>query len=145
NDRRSDIDYRYFNVPNLGTSATRVSQQYEEDLGVDLTFDLKRELQREGEEITANVTYGSDTEDGTNDFYQSYANGRAAFNRQSVTSDAGKNLKFQVDYVLPFAEDYKFEECYCTTIRNSKDGQWSEVLDTLSNQFSPDYSVSNDF
>lgn len=145
NDRRSDIDYRYFNVPNLGTSATRVSQQYEEDLGVDLTFDFKRELQREGEEITANVTYGSDTEDGTNDFYQSYANGRADFQRQNVTSEAGKNWNFQVDYVLPFAEDHKFEAGYRTTIRNSKDGQWSEVLDTLTNQFSPDYSVSNDF
>ncbi|MBD1432751.1 TonB-dependent receptor [Sphingobacterium sp. DN00404] len=145
NDRRSDIDYRYFNVPDLGESAFRVSQQYEEDLGVDITFDFKQELKREGEEITANITYGNDTEDGTNDFYQTYANGRAPFERQNVTSEAGKNWNFQLDYVLPFAEDHKFEAGYRTIVRNSEDSQWSEVLDTLTNQFMPDYSVSNNF
>ena len=145
NDRRSDIDYRYFNVPNLGDHSSRISQQYEEDLGMDITFDFKQELKREGEEITANVTYGNDTEDGTNDFHQTYANNRADFRRQNVTSEAGKNWNFQVDYVLPFGEDHKFEAGYRTIVRNSEDTQWSEVLDTLTNQFLPDYSVSNDF
>ncbi len=145
NDRRSDIDYRYFNIPDLGESASRVSQQYEEDLGVDITFDFKQELKREGEEITANITYGNDTEDGTNDFYQTYANGRAPFERQNVTSEAGKNWNFQLDYVLPFAQDHKFEAGYRTIVRNSEDSQWSEILDTVTNQFMPDYGVSNDF
>src|SRR5690606_24979131 len=131
NDRRSDIDYRYFNIPDLGESASRVSQQYEEDLGVDITFDFKQELKREGEEITANITYGNDTEDGTNDFYQTYANGRAPFERQNVTSEAGKNWNFQLDYVLPFAQDHKFEAGYRTIVRNSEDSQWSEILDTV--------------
>lgn len=145
NDRRSDIGYRYFNVPNLGDSSFRVSQQYEEDLGIDITFDFKQELKREGEEITANITYGNDTEDGTNDFYQRYFNGRAPFERQNITSEAGKNWNFQVDYVLPFAEDHKFEAGYRTILRNSEDSQWSEVLDTLTGKFMPDYGVSNDF
>lgn len=145
NDRRSEIDYRYFNIPDLGESSFRVSQQYEEDLGVDITFDFKRELKRVGEEITANITYGNDTEDGTNDFYQTYTNGRADFQRQNVTSEAGKNWNFQLDYVLPFEEDHKFEAGYRTIVRNSEDSQWSEVLDTATNQFMPDYSVSNDF
>lgn len=145
NDRRSDINYRYFNVPDLGDYSSRISQQYEEDLGVDITFDFKQELKREGEEITANITYGNDSEDGTNDFHQTYANGRADFQRQNVTSEAGKNWNFQVDYVLPFGEDHKFEAGYRTIVRNSEDTQWSEVLDTLTNQFLPDYSVSNNF
>lgn len=145
NDRRSDIHYRYFNVPDLGDRSSRISQQYEEDLGVDMTFDFKQELNREGEEITANVTYGDDTEDGTNDFHQTYANGRADFQRQNVTSEAGKNWNFQVDYVLPFADDHKFEAGYRTMVRNSEDSQWSKVLDTLTGEFMPDYSVSNDF
>ncbi|HLT87525.1 MAG TPA: outer membrane beta-barrel protein [Sphingobacterium sp.] len=145
NDRRSDIDYRYFNVPDLGESAFRTSQQYEEDLGLDITFDFKQELKREGEEITANITYGSDTEDGTNDFYQRYANGRAPFERQNVTSESGKNWNFQLDYVLPFEEDHKFEAGYRTTVRNSEDSQWSEVLDSVTGVFMPDYGVSNDF
>lgn len=145
NDRRSEINYRYFNNPDLGEHAFRTSQQYEEDLGIDVTFDFKQELAREGEEITANITYGNDTEDGTNDFYQTYANGRADFQRQNVTSEAGKNWNFQLDYVLPFAEDHKLEAGYRTIIRKSDDSQWSEVMDTVSNRFMPDYSVSNDF
>ncbi|PRD54492.1 outer membrane beta-barrel family protein [Sphingobacterium gobiense] len=145
NDRRSDINYQYFNLPELGERASRVSQQYEEDLGVDITFDFKQELKREGEEITANITYGNDTEDGTNDFYQRFDNGRAPFERRNVTSEAGKNWNFQMDYVLPFAEDHKFEAGYRTMVRNSEDSQWSNVLDTVTNQFMPDYSVSNDF
>ncbi|MBD1420153.1 outer membrane beta-barrel protein [Sphingobacterium chuzhouense] len=145
NDRRSDIDYRYFNIPDLGDHSSRISQQYEEDLGVDITFDFKQELKREGEEITANITYGNDTEDGTNDFHQTYDNGRADFRRQNVTSEAGKNWNFQLDYVLPFAEDHKFEAGYRTIVRNSEDSQWSEVLDTLTGRFMPDFGVSNDF
>ncbi|PRD47960.1 outer membrane beta-barrel family protein [Sphingobacterium haloxyli] len=144
NDRRSDINYQYFNLPELGDHSSRISQQYEEDLGVDITFDFKQELKREGEEITANITYGNDTEDGINDFDQTYAN-RADFKRRNVTSEAGKNWNFQLDYVLPFAEDHKFEAGYRTMVRNSEDSQWSNVLDTTTNQFMPDYSVSNDF
>src|SRR5690606_39801648 len=44
-----------------------------------------------------------------------------------------------------FGEDHKFEAGYRTIVRNSEDTQWSEVLDTLTNQFLPDYSVSNNF
>ena len=145
NDRRSDIDYQYFNVPDFGTSAVRTSQQYEDDLGLDLTFDFRQAFKREGEELTANITYGDDSEDGTNDFYQTYANHRADFNRKNTTSESGRNLNFQVDYVLPFAENHKLEAGYRTIIRKSKDSQWSEVMDTTSLEFAPDYNVSNDF
>lgn len=145
NSRRSDIDYHYFNVPNLGSSAQRTSRQYEDDFGIDLTLDFKQELYREGEEITANITYGSAKEDGDNDFYQTYANGRADFRRQNVTKEVGKNWNFQADYVLPLGEDHKFEAGYRSVVRNSEDGQWSEVFDTVANEFIPDYSISNDF
>ncbi|HLS94669.1 MAG TPA: TonB-dependent receptor [Sphingobacterium sp.] len=145
NDRRSDISYEYFNIPRFGGNAFRRSQQYEDDLGIDLTFDFKQELGREGEELTANVTYGNDSEEGTNDFFQTYASGRADFQRNNVTSEAGTNWNFQVDYTLPFSENHKFEAGYRTIIRNSEDSQWSELLDTLTQQFLPDYSVSNDF
>lgn len=145
NDRRSDIDYQYFNVPDLGSSAFRNSQQYEDDLGFDITFDFKQELKREGEELTANITYGHDQEDGTNDFYQTYANGRADFQRQNVTGERGKNWNFQLDYVLPFEEDHKLEAGYRTIVRSSDDSQWSEIQDTVTGAFMPDYSISNDF
>ena len=145
NDRRSDIDYRYFNIPKLGDYSTRISQQYEEDLGFDITLDLKQELKRTGEEITANITYGNDREDGTNDFSQKYSNGLPDFYRKNVTKEAGQNLNFQVDYVLPFDEDHKFEAGYRTIVRKSEDSQLSDKLDTITGAFFRDYAVSNEF
>lgn len=145
NDRRSYIDYQYFNIPAYGASSERKTQQYEDDLGFDITFDFKQELKREGEELTANITYGSDKEDGTNDYYQTYASGIAPLQRNNTTSESGRNWNFQTDYVLPFAENHKFEAGYRGIVRNSEDSQWSELMDAASGEYKPDYTVSNDF
>ena len=56
NNRISDINFEYFNIPEYGSDAIRNSNQQEDDLGYDITFDFRRELNREGEELTANVT-----------------------------------------------------------------------------------------
>ncbi|WDF67969.1 TonB-dependent receptor [Sphingobacterium oryzagri] len=145
NDRRSEINYEYFNIPLNGSSAFRTSQQYEDDLGIDVTFDFKQDLKREGENIMANVTYGNDSEEGTNDFYQTYASGIPDFQRNNITSEAGTNWNFQLDYTLPFAENHKLEAGYRSIIRNSEDSQWSDVFDPVQQEFQPDYAISNDF
>lgn len=145
NDRRSDIDYTYFNIPAYGSSSVRNTQQYEDDLGVDVTFDFKQELKREGEEITANITYGNDKEDGTNDYYQTYASGRDPLQRNNTTSERGTNWNFQADYVLPFGENHKLEAGARSILRNSEDSQWSELMNYTTQEFRPDYQVSNDF
>ncbi|MBE8714751.1 TonB-dependent receptor [Sphingobacterium hungaricum] len=145
NDRLSDIDFDYFNIPEFGSNSSRTSQQYEDDLGYDITFDFKRELKKEGEELTANVTFGSDTEDGTNEFSQTYASTRKDLNRNNTTTENGKNWNLQLDYVLPLGENHKFETGYRSIIRNTEDTQFSLLQDTITGVFNPDYRVSNDF
>lgn len=145
NDRTQDINYTYWNIPDYGSSSFRKSAQAEKDFGVDLMFDFKQEFKREGEELLANISFGNDEEDGTNDFHQTYASNRKDLVRQNTTSERGQNWNFQLDYTLPFAEDHKLEAGYRSIIRTSQDHQYSELMDTLSNSFLPDYNVSNDF
>lgn len=145
NDRGEDILYRYSNQPEWGNRSDRTSRQSEQDLGYDITFDYKRVLKREGEELTSNITYGSDEEEGVNDFYQTYDNGRPRRERKNLTAEAGQNWNFQMDYVLPLGENHKFEAGYKTIIRNSDESQYSDTLVNATSLFGQDYGVSNDF
>lgn len=145
NERGREINYQYWNVPKLGSSSFRNSLQHEDDIGVDAQLDYKRSFAREGEELMANVSFGYDTEDGTNDYHQTYANGIADLKRKNTTSEMGKNWNLQLDYTLPLGEDHKFEAGYRSIMRYADESQFSELMDTLSMEFKPDYTVSNEF
>lgn len=141
NDRGEDLFYKSYRGQQAPVITPRTSRQFEKDLGYDLSFDFKRELKREGEELTANVTYGNDKEDGTNDYEQTNPN--FVSKRFNETGEKGQNWNFQLDYLLPLGENHKFEAGYRTTLRNSNDFQYS---DTLANElWIPDYTVSNEF
>ena len=141
NDRGEDLFYKSYRGQQTPVITPRTSRQFEKDLGYDLSFDFKRELKREGEELTANVTYGNDKEDGTNDYEQT--NPSFVSKRFNETGEKGQNWNFQLDYLLPLGENHKFEAGYRTTLRNSNDFQYS---DTLANElWIPDYTVANEF
>ncbi|NGF57893.1 TonB-dependent receptor [Parapedobacter sp. SGR-10] len=144
NDRGADLLYRYINLPELGTESPRTSRQSEQDFGYDLTLDFRQALRRKGEEITANITFGDDREDGINDYLQTFDNGRFREERKNQTSERGKNWNFQLDYVLPLGDNHKFEAGYRTILRNSDESQYSDTLSQDGN-FKPDFDVSNDF
>src|SRR5690606_37273251 len=61
------------------------------------------------------------------------------------TSELGRNWNFQLDYTLPLGEDHKFEAGYRSILRYADESQYSELLDTLTNEFATDFSVTNDF
>ncbi len=145
NKRGEDIFYNYYNRPDYGSSSSRESRQKEEDLGYDISFDFKRTLRKEGEELTANVTYGYDKEDGTNDYIQRYdeTSTISESRRKNATNESGRNWNFQLDYVLPLGENHKFEAGYRTILRSSDEGQRSDKL--VGGVFEPDYGVNNDF
>jgi outer membrane receptor protein involved in Fe transport len=144
-DRSEDLNYQYSNQPILGNSSFRNSRQFEDDLGYDLNFDFRHQFKRSGEELTANASYGNDKEDGTNDFVQVFSGPKADDGRKNVTSENGKVINLQADYVLPFSETSKFEAGYRTQIRKSFDTQFSEVLVDSLGLYLPDYKISNDF
>ncbi|WP_437921868.1 outer membrane beta-barrel protein [Sphingobacterium sp. LRF_L2] len=145
NDRDADLIYQYYNHPSLSGTSTRLSRQNEGDLGYDINVDFLRKLKREGEELTANFNYGRDTEDGTNSFTQTYSSGMPTDGRINNTSEDGKMMNIQLDYILPLGEDRKFEAGYRSIIRKSFDTQFSDTLNTVDNSYYPDYSISNDF
>ncbi|HAL54438.1 MULTISPECIES: TonB-dependent receptor domain-containing protein [Sphingobacterium] len=144
NKRIEDLSYEFFKQSQMTGTSVRNSTQFEDDLGYELNADFKHQFKREGEELTGNASYGRDKEDGTNDFSQNYTDGRKATSRKNVTSEDGKNINLQLDYVLPFSEVSKFEAGYRSQIRKSFDTQFSRSLDSIGN-YVPDYRISNDF
>ncbi|KKO92978.1 TonB-dependent receptor [Sphingobacterium sp. Ag1] len=144
NKRIEDLNYEFFKQSQMTGTSVRNSTQFEDDLGYELNADFRHQFKREGEELTGNASYGRDKEDGTNDFSQNYTDGRKATSRKNVTSEDGKNINLQLDYVLPFSEVSKFEAGYRSQIRKSFDTQFSRSLDSIGN-YVPDYRISNDF
>jgi outer membrane cobalamin receptor len=144
NKRIEDLNYEFFKQSQMTGTSVRNSTQFEDDLGYELNADFKHQFKREGEELTGNASYGRDKEDGTNDFSQNYTDGRKATSRKNVTSEDGKNINLQLDYVLPFSEVSNFEAGYRSQIRKSFDTQFSRSLDSIGN-YVPDYRISNDF
>src|SRR5690606_1275768 len=109
NNRGEDLLYRYFNQPEWGSQSPRTSRQTEQDFGYDLTFDFRQGFAREGEELIANVTFGDDSEEGENDYIQTFDVERLRQQRYNATGEHGQNWNFQLDYILPLGENHKFE------------------------------------
>lgn len=144
-DRSEDLNYQYFNHPTLFGTSNRTSRQFEDDFAYDLNFDFRHQFKRSGEELTTNASYGNDKEDGTNDFVQEFSGPTLGSGRKNVTSENGKVINLQADYVLPFSETSKFEAGYRTQIRKSFDTQFSDTLVVSNGNYLPDYKISNDF
>ncbi|MFC3199203.1 TonB-dependent receptor domain-containing protein [Parapedobacter deserti] len=148
NERDEDIFYRYINHPQFAGNSTRLSRQNEDDFGGEVFFDFRQGFRRDGEELTANLTYGYDTENGVNRFNQDYTqppSGLYERERINDTEETGHNINIQLDYVRPFGDkgNHKFEAGYRTIVRRGLEHQYSEVDSTVG--LLPDYRVSNDF
>src|SRR5690606_27390154 len=70
NERNEDLLYQYIGHPELAGNSSRISRQDEDDLGAEVALDVRRNLQHDGEVLTANLAYGYDTESGINRFNQ---------------------------------------------------------------------------
>ena len=146
NKRNEDIFYRYENLPELNGTSTRYSRQTEDDTGYDLNLDFKKEFKRVGEELTFNAAYGRNKEDGVQTFDQTFSNTTTLADRRiNNTYEIGDNTNIQLDYVLPFNEYSKLEAGYRTTLETDEESQLSTRFDPLTNNFAPDYNVSNKF
>src|SRR5690606_25598092 len=104
-----------------------ITRQNENDKGYDFSFDFNRQLKRKGEVLTANFSYGKDTEDGIERFNQEFYSGTTTAEeidrRINDTYEDGRNTNIQIDYTLPFSEGMKFEAGYRTSIRKNDESQ----------------------
>lgn len=145
NDRNEDIFYTYTGHPTLIGTSDRSSRQKEDDVGFDINMDLRHQFSRQQEELTANLGFGRDSEDGTNRFDQVFsAVGTGNDIRINDTGEEGLNFNVQFDYVRPLREEGKFEAGYRTNVRTSDERQFSERA-VGGGTLSPDYDVSNEF
>lgn len=148
NVRTEDLFYTYFNASgvNYGNS-TRNTQQNEDDLGYDVNFDFKREFNREGEELMANVAFGRSKEDGLQVFDQFASDPSISIDNDRIndTYEDVKNTNIQIDYTLPFSNEQKLEAGYRTTLRYGDERQLSDVLNPASGVYERDYDLTNDF
>jgi len=148
NIRREDLFYTYYDANGgiVGTSP-RYTNQNEDDKGYEVNFDFKREFQREGEELTANVSYGRSQEDGIQTFEQSATDSSIIIddNRINDTYEKEKRVNIQVDYVIPFSKEQKLETGYRSTLEYDNEQQLSDVLSSESGLYERDYDLTNDF
>lgn len=148
NIRREDLFYTYYDATGsvIGTSP-RYTNQNEDDTGYEFNFDFKREFKREGEELTANVSYGRSKEDGIQTFEQTATDPSIVIDpgRINDTYEDGENVNIQVDYVLPFSKEQKLETGYRTTLRYSDEQQLSDAFSPSTGQYERDYNLTNDF
>jgi outer membrane receptor protein involved in Fe transport len=146
NKRNQDLFYNYLNNPNLTGTSQRFSRQHENDLGYDLNLNYKQELRLKGEELTANFSFGNDSEDGVNNFEQSFTDPSGVYDRRiNDTDESGNNINIQADYVRPINDKSKIEAGYRSIIRTSDESQSSQYFDHIQQTMLPDYDISNDF
>lgn len=149
--RPEDIHYRYENYQaDLNGTSVRQSNEDEDSKGYDLSFDFNRKFKRQGEDLTANFSYGhrSENEDQkfSQDFYEFSGMKKDTIDsRNTDNKEVGDNYNIQVDYSLPISKEQKLEAGYRTTIRNNDQSQVSDQLNYHTGIFSRDYNLTNDF
>lgn len=150
-DDTEDIDYLYQNYSAaLDGVSYRRADESEEDKGYDLSLDFVRKFARQGEELSANLSYGNSSEDEgqffNQDFYTFSGVMKDTLDRRNTTNGQNRdNFNLQVDYILPFNKNQKLEAGYRGTLRKNADSQLSERFNRLTQVFERDYFLTNDF
>lgn len=114
---------------------------------VDFNVDFDHKYKKKGEELTANLNYGTDKNNNFDDLYSEYYDYSPLLytrtDQHNTTKGTGKNWNIQADYVLPLTNG-KLEAGVRTTINNSDN---NFVSDTLNATGGYDYNpyLSNRF
>src|SRR5699024_370880 len=144
-----DINYLYQNYSSvLDGSSFRSADETEKDGGYDLSLDFIRKFARQGEELSANLSYGRSTEDENQFFNQDFYTfeGAQKDTLDSRTTASGRsrdNYKFQIEYILPFSSSHKLEAGYRGSLRKNTDSQVSDRFNRMTQGFERDYFLTN--
>ncbi|WP_181276662.1 TonB-dependent receptor domain-containing protein [Arcticibacter pallidicorallinus] len=150
-DDTENINYLYQNYSSVldGTSF-RSADETEKDKGYDLSLDFIRKFARQGEELSANLSYGRSTEDENQffnqDFYTFGGMLKDTLDRRTTANGQSRdNYNFQIDYILPFNSNQKLEAGYRGSLRKNTESQVSDRFNRLTQGFERDYFLTNDF
>ncbi|WP_353135792.1 outer membrane beta-barrel family protein [Pseudopedobacter sp.] len=124
----------------------------EDNKGYDLNLDFYHKFKTDGEELSANFSFGNRTEDENANIVQEFFDNnqqpsadRLGMNRLNDVNQKSKNWNFQIDYTKPFSKTSKLETGYRTTLRYNDEDQVSDTLLLNSNVYDRDRTLSNLF
>ena len=119
-----------------GTLLQRINQNNSSigsGTNLDFNIDFDHKYKKKGEELTANINYGTDKNNNFDNLFSEYYDFSAPSylrtQQNNTTIGTGKNWNIQADYTLPLANG-KLEAGVRSNINNS-DGNY--VVDTLNN------------
>ncbi|MDT3402900.1 TonB-dependent receptor domain-containing protein [Mucilaginibacter terrae] len=116
---------------------------------IDLNADFSHKYKQQGQELTANVGYSTQKEDGDENLYTLYnfyssARADSAFKQNNYTTGRQRNLNFQADYTMPLGKESKLEAGYRSTFnRNDNDYRAFALVNKTQDQFLFDPTRSN--
>jgi outer membrane receptor protein involved in Fe transport len=130
---------------------TQNNISYNSGTNVDVNADFSHKFKKQGQELTANIGYSTEKENGDeylNTLYNLYTGVRrdSTFQQNNFTDQKQRNLNFQADYTMPLGKDSKLEAGYRTTVnRNDNDYRAFVPANSLTDQFLFDPTRSNHF
>ncbi|WP_345950485.1 TonB-dependent receptor [Mucilaginibacter sp. PAMB04274] len=121
-------------------------------INFDANADFSHKYKKQGQELTANLGYSSEKEDGDENLstvYNYYRNnittGRS-FNQNTYTNGKQRNFNLQADYTMPLGKESKLEAGYRSTFnRNDNDYRVDTLINRTVNQYVFDNTRSNHF
>jgi len=100
---------------------------------LDLNLDFSHKYKKQGQELTANIGYSSEKEDGDENLSTitrnyNFINTSSIFRQNNLTDGKQRNLNFQADYTMPLGKDSKLEAGYRSTINRNDNNYLAYVL-----------------
>jgi outer membrane receptor protein involved in Fe transport len=115
---------------------------------LDFNLDFDHKYKKKGEELTANINYGTDKNNNFDDLFSEYYDYASPLytrtEQNNTTVGKGRNWNLQADYTLPFANG-KLEAGVRSTINNSDDNFVVDTLNGGSGGFDYNPFLSNRF
>jgi outer membrane receptor protein involved in Fe transport len=115
---------------------------------LDFNLDFDHKYKKKGEELTANINFGTDKNNNFDDLFSEYYDYASPLytrtEQNNTTVGKGRNWNLQADYTLPFTNG-KLEAGVRSTINNSDDNFVVDTLNGASGGFDYNPFLSNRF
>ena len=147
-DNRSDIEYRdyIFNLDNLTGITRRLDREKEIENNLEYVMSFRKEYEREGHLLTADVRYQDNAEVEKSNIIEEYFTpeytqaGTADLEQRSRNEEKERLIMGQMDYIRPFAKDGKFETGLRASLREINTSYKVEEFDNADWQVLPNFT-----
>ena len=147
-DNRSDIEYRdyIFNLNNLTGITRRLDREKEIENNLEYVMSFRKEYEREGHLLTADVRYQDNAEVEKSAIIEEYFTpeymqaGTPDLEQRSRNEEKERLIMGQMDYIHPFAKEGKFETGLRASIRELNTNYKVEVFDNADWELLPNFT-----